>query len=322
MLEERLNFTLGSDPEFFFCDPESGNMVSAIPHIIGTKEEPAPLPKGGNVQRDNVAVEIGTDVVLATGEWDWIDSLHNALEGLKTVTPKGLELAVVPSAFFPAGELLHEEAMRFGCDPDFDAWAVAQNDPPMATDTTFRSCGGHVHVGGIDLATGEPLKDTGFLVDFQGKLDTVRAMDVIHGTLFTILDSDDAAVKRRELYGKAGCHRPTEYGVEYRSLSNFWMRSPFTAKLIQELTNDALRVVKDGGLKTLIKDIGESRIQETINTGNVDNATRIMESFLWPRMGEQSRFFFNRSLAKLKENDLHFNKEWTTWAAERNKMFV
>lgn len=322
MTDRRLQFTLGSDPEFFFQDIKTGNMVSAIPFIAGTKEEPVPLPNGGNVQRDNVAVEIGTDVVLATADWDWIDSLHRALEGLKTVTPKGLELAVIPSATFPAKELEHEEAQMFGCTPDFDAWAISQNDPPCALDTTFRSCGGHVHVGGLDVKTGDPLADSGFLLDFEGKLSTVRAMDILHGTMFTILDCDEAAVKRRQLYGKAGCHRPTDYGVEYRSLSNMWMRSPFTAKLVQELTNDALNLVKDGGLDNLIKDIGESNIQETINLGNVDGATRIMEAYLWPLMGDQSRFFFNRSLAKLRDNDLHFNKEWSDWAAQKDKMFV
>lgn len=322
MSDERLTFSLGSDPEFFFRNPETGKMVSAIPFIQGTKYEPAPLPKGGNVQRDNVAVEIGTDVVLATADWDWIDSLHNALEGLKTVTPKGLELAVVPSASFPASELLHEEAQRFGCDPDFNAWTVAQNEPPVALDSTFRSCGGHVHVGGMDLKTGEPFSDTGFLLQFPGKLATTKAMDLMHGTMFTILDSDEAAIKRRQLYGKAGCHRPTDYGVEYRSLSNFWMRSPFTAKLVQELTNDSLRLVKDGGLDALIKDIGDSKIQEIINTGHAENAIRVMEGFLWPHMSEKSRFFFNRSLAKLKENDLHFTKEWSDWASQRDKMFV
>lgn len=322
MSAQQLKFSLGSDPEFFFRQEGGGEMVSAIPHIAGTKHEPVDLPHGGNVQRDNVAVEIGTDVVMADDKWGWIDSLSGALRGLHEVTPKGLELAVIPSACFPKDQLNNEEAQRFGCDPDFDAWNVAQNEPPMPMDDTFRSCGGHVHVGCMMNLGDEPFADTAFLNDFQGKLNSVKAMDVFHGVLFSILDCSPEAVARRELYGKAGCHRPTDYGIEYRSLSNMWMLSPYTARLVQLLTNDALLVVKDGGLDSLIKAIGPTSIQETINTGDADTATKIMEKHLWPLMGDEARFFFNRSLAKVKENDMNFAVEWANWANQRDAMFV
>ncbi len=322
MQSKQLQFSLGSDPEFFFRDPESGLFVSAIPHIAGTKHEPQDLPEGGNVQRDNVAVEIGTDVAMADDPNDWVQSLHNALQGLHGVTPTGLELAVVPSATFPQDQLEHEEAQRFGCDPDFCAWRVAQNDPPMATDTKFRSCGGHVHVGCKMSLDAEPFADTAFLDGFEGKLDTVKAMDTFLGTMFTILDADEAAVARRELYGKAGCHRPTDYGIEYRSLSNFWMRSPYTAKLVQTLTNDALVMVKENSLNDLIGTIGGDKIQKVINTGDATMATKTMEKHLWPHMSDESRFFFNRSLAKLKADDLNFAGEWALWADQQEAMFV
>lgn len=320
-MSKKLQFTLGSDPEFFLKRVETGELVSSIPYIDGTKYEPKPLPNGGNVQRDNVAVEIGTDVVVSTAEWDWINSLHRALLGLDTVIPEGMDLVVVPSADFPASELEHEEAKRFGCDPDYDAWEMVQNEPPCAMNALFRSCGGHVHVGGIDMKTCEPFKDTGFLVDFPGKIQAVKAMDCFHGILFSILDCSEAAVRRRELYGKAGCHRPTDYGVEYRSLSNMWMLSPFTAKLVHELTNDAMQVIKGGKLEKLIKTIGETEIRTVINTGNADSAMKIMENHLWSLMGDESRFFFNQSLAKVKANDMHFRKEWKDWSEKREAMF-
>ena len=54
-------FTIGCDPEFFMRKHTTGKLVSAIPFIKGTKDNPELLDKGGNIQRDNVSVEIATD---------------------------------------------------------------------------------------------------------------------------------------------------------------------------------------------------------------------------------------------------------------------
>jgi hypothetical protein len=40
------------------------------------------------------------------------------------------------------------------------------------------------------------------------------------------LDKDFTSVARRKLYGQCGRYRPKDYGIEYRSLGNFWLQSP------------------------------------------------------------------------------------------------
>ena len=47
-------------------------------------------------------------------------------------------------------------------------------------------------------------------------------MDYAIGVPSVLIDSDKA---RRRLYGKAGSMRHKPYGVEYRTLSNFWLNS-------------------------------------------------------------------------------------------------
>jgi hypothetical protein len=127
-----------------------------------------------------------------------------------------------------------------------------------------------------------------FLLEFQGKLSAVKAMDLFAGTVSTKLDNSEAAVKRRELYGKAGCHRPTEYGVEYRVLSNYWMKSPQLVMLMDALTRDAMALVRDGKLEAILEEIGEDDLQNTINNGDVQAAEKIIEYYVKPNLSPEA----------------------------------
>ena len=79
-------FTIGCDPEFFLRERKSGKLISAIPHINGTKQEPHRLPLGGNIQRDNVAVEVATDP--ADSQQKFVDSISNTLKEAIKLLPE------------------------------------------------------------------------------------------------------------------------------------------------------------------------------------------------------------------------------------------
>jgi hypothetical protein len=61
---------------------------------------------------------------------------------------------------------------------------------------------------------------------------------------------DKKGAKRRGLYGKRGAYRPKSYGVEYRTLSNFWVGHPAlcdwawraTAKAIDDAMTNRLNI--------------------------------------------------------------------------------
>lgn len=254
-------YTIGCDPEYFLR--KRGLFVSGIPFCEGTKDEPLPLPNGGFVMRDNVAVEFGITPAKTVNEW--VNNINVTLEDMKNYLPDDLELVAVPSAHFPRKELQHEEAKEFGCEPDFNAWSGDQNIPPDGCATsTFRSCGGHIHVGYLENSGNE------FLLDKYGKLRVIRTMDCFHGMISTILDNSPEAIARRNLYGKAGCFRPTEYGVEYRTLSNFWCGTDSLKKLMYYLTADVLDCVRANDDEYIVELCqGPDRIQATINTGDV-----------------------------------------------------
>lgn len=257
-------YTIGCDPEYFGI--REGQLVAMIPFVEGTKENPLPLKNGGFVMRDNVAVEFGIPPAHTVNEW--VQNINTTLEDMKQYLPEDIDLLPIPSAYFPRKELKHNEAKKFGCDPDFNAWSGDQNQPPEGCSTsTFRSCGGHIHIGYIKGSGND------FLLDDYGKMRVIRLMDCFHGMVSTILDNSEEAIARRKLYGKAGCFRPTDYGVEYRTLSNFWCQTNTLKRLMYFLVDDVLTAVRENNDEYIIELCGgPERVQDIVNTGDVKQA--------------------------------------------------
>lgn len=227
-------FTLGCDPELFIKNDE-GLLVSAVDLIPGSKEDPF-VVENGAIQVDGMAAEINIDPASTWEEFN--GNIISVVKQLKSRLPKGFTLCVEPSVNF-SQEVLDaqpEHAKMMGCDPDFNAWTGEENPIPSVVDPTFRCAGGHIHVGwepDIPKIVDDP-------VHLEHCRDLTKQLDWYLGAWAMKLDSD---LRRRELYGKAGSFRPKPYGVEYRTLSNFWLTSKErrlavwnrTVKAIQEM---------------------------------------------------------------------------------------
>jgi len=301
-------FTIGTDPEFFLRRKEDGKLISAIPHIKGTKDDPEKLPKGGQLQFDNVAVEFAT--APAENGMDLVNKIRETFKDVLVKLPENHELLAEPSAYFDEDQLACDAAQAFGCSPDYDAWVPKENDPPRCAESNFRSCGGHIHVGKVEGDNND------FLLDPWGKIRLVKVMDCIHGIISVLLDNSPEAVARRKLYGKAGCHRPVikdaggHYdGVEYRVLSNFWLKSPELVMLMDSLTTDALSVVREEAEVELIEGIGgPDVVQRIINEGQTERAEAALKSYITPLLSEDSRHYLKSCLTNI--NNYNFVKEW------------
>lgn len=265
--------TIGCDPELMIADKKSGALISAIGIIPGDKHSPHPLEDGACLP-DNVNFEFNTKPANTKEEFS-----QSILKVLKQTIPMigaGKVFLVQASADFPESELQHENAKAFGCDPDFDAWSVAINEVPAgAANLPFRSAGGHIHVGFTE-------KSKELLEDFDGKLRVIRALDAILGISCVLLDKDPTSAARRKLYGRAGCHRPKPYGVEYRSPGNFWVNSPELAELMFELSEFAVQFCLDGKDEALIGNIGRDILIETINDSKLNDAEKIFNLNIKP----------------------------------------
>ena len=105
----------------------------------------------------------------------------------------------------------------------------------------------------------------------EQQLDAVKAMDATVGLASLLLDPD---TERKKLYGKAGCFRFREYGIEYRTLSNFWIKTDESLKWAWNTTMKAIDLVNSGKIEE-IKKHGD-RIVEAINTNNKELAQELL----------------------------------------------
>lgn len=244
------NIKLGADPELFLVD-KTGKLRSAIGLIGGSKWNPRKLDnKGSAVQEDNVAVEF--NIPPAESRQEFVNSIGKMLMYIHNyVHDKGLSLNVVPAAIFDQDQLDNPKALEFGCDPDFSVWLQSENPKPElpAELKNLRSCGGHIHVSWSNPKMAE-------------QEDLIMAMDVFVGCPSIQYDPD---LLRRKLYGKAGAFRFKDYGVEYRTLSNFWLKEPTLVEWVYDQTNHAIDYLNSGGI---VDRSHKELINDCINNGN------------------------------------------------------
>jgi hypothetical protein len=105
--------------------------------------------------------------------------------------------------------------------------------------------------------------------------DMVKAMDATLGLKSLFLDSD---TERKKLYGKAGCFRFRDYGIEYRTLSNFWIKTNESLAWVFDTTMEAIELVNSGKID-LIKEKYADKIVEAINTNNKSLAQELLNEF-------------------------------------------
>ena len=226
-IEKLSPVTIGADPELFLTDNQN-KFISSIGKFGGTKEAPRPLKsktKGLMVQEDNVAVEFN---IYATKKLSTFRKYINA--ALKAIEKEAkklkLKLAIFPSAEFSDDQLEDAKARVFGCDPDYNVWSLRQNPRPYALNKNLRSAGGHLHYGYL-----------------QDRIGLGRSLDLFLGCPSILFDSDQ---NRRLLYGKAGCIRQKSYGIEYRTLSNFWLKSNELIDMVFSQSVQAIKFVDSG----------------------------------------------------------------------------
>jgi len=256
----RPNIHIGADPEIFLKD-EKGLFVSGHNLIPGTKYDPFPVANGA-VQVDGTALEF--NIRPAQSADHFVHNITSVLKTLGLMVKKknpAFKMVFEPTAYYNADyfESLPAYSKALGCEPDMDAYTGKFKKPPETTEP-FRTGSGHVHVGWTDDAD---VTDKSHL-EF-GKF-MVQNLDA---SLFVMSHAWDDDRKRRELYGQVGSFRPKPYGIEYRVLSNAWLRDEEliryvynTTEAVAELSIYGVDLVGTKEAKTVLNELKSGEISK------------------------------------------------------------
>lgn len=256
-------FSIGTDPEFFV---KKGEVITSVAGKLGcSKSEKLVLAPDVRLQEDNVLAEFDINPQVGFAAFD--DNVKRGIDLVNQLLSKQeMELAFGVSSHIYTEEELNsfdKSAFVFGCTPDFNAFTGQQNPSPKASNPGLRTAGGHVHLGFDKIITVDQKSQmmAGVLCDYFLSLPSV------------LLDKD---TRRKELYGKASCVRFKEYGIEYRSLSNFWVADATHRKTVYEQVEKVVKNLDMSVLMELHAKLPIEQLHHIINTNDVKEADTFM----------------------------------------------
>lgn len=250
----RPEVVLGADPEFFF---ENNNRIVESAKVVPEKGIQVPFleERGSNIGtiiRDGFQGEFNLHPHTCRESFaHMVRSLFMKVKGMGYKVKLGAGYWVPDTMFAD----LTRASKEFGCVPSFNTYGEETEKKDAAT-YMFRPAGGHIHLG----------------VEFAGETTRikrlVRVLDVLLGNSAVCVDQDELQVERRLNYGRAGEYRIKPYGVEYRTLSNFWLGNNRKLSFALGLARQAVTIEYHGLSDELLALVDESKIREAINNND------------------------------------------------------
>lgn len=258
-----LDFTIGADPELFIFDKSKKKVISSIGIIPGFKGDAYTegMPKGFGIQIDNILGEFNIPPTNLTLGKEFVNNIMYMKTWIKNYVKNinpDYTVRCSASELIDEDQLQSDEAKEFGCSPDYNIYTQSENPKPKGTNTNLRTTGCHIHIG-------YPRPTV------EASLHMIYYMDLYLGIPSIVLDTD---IRRRELYGKAGCFRLTPYGFEYRVLSGFFISTPKIIEFVHTQTMKAIKAyLKHEALPN------SSELIKIINSGNVAAAQQMITKY-------------------------------------------
>ena len=261
--------TWGTDPEGFF--QKDGRIIGSEKLV---PQNGINVPLVGKIVRDGVQFELNPNAGDFMGLCKRVGLLMGRLRGA-VAEQKGVSVSFEGLVEVEQEELdsLEPRSQQLGCMPSLNVYA----DRPVTVDgLTYRkrSSGGHIHVGVNAYQNALLFKERTRLIPLQ---------DIFVAIPSVLLDRDPGAKERRENYGRAGEHRLPYHGIEYRTLSNYWLRDPALMSLVFGMSNFAVSILQavNNGQEELWAELTDTinieRVITAIETNDYAEARAIFE---------------------------------------------
>ena len=313
--------TLGCDPEIF-VSYEVGK-VRKRRVVVGSEAILPPNdPKrtAARLVRDGVQVELHPDYSwcranLSNSIQACFRQLDVAVKRASRARQLDLKVDFRSVVRLSKGDLakMSPETRQLGCQPSKNVYG-RKHIQKDGTKYLIRSAAGHIHLGSEALTKGK--------IDHE-KL--IKIMDVLVGNTAVMIDRDPLASERRKVYGRAGEWRPQPHGIEYRTLSNFWLHNYRLMSLVTGLAKTAFKVSHAGqefpvhygtwnknwftnAEQFLMGDVDLRLIEQAINTNDFELARSNYERWVKPFFKQVTNNDDGLAADKLEDFDHFVNK--------------
>ena len=275
---------LGCDPEFFFS--REGEIVGSEKVVseegLLSKKYYDNKKEDVLVVRDGVQAEInplpkGCRAHLGAQISQCFKILNEQIKNDKTLN---LDFSQLVKLSKKELDSLSDKAKVFGCSPSENIHIKEQKPVTLNGSVyRFRQAGGHIHIGRFERPTTNTIGER-INTAISNHNRMIPLLDVLVGNTCVLMDKDVSAKTRRRYYGQAGEYRTPAHGLEYRTLSNFWLQSYQLMSFVMGMTRLAVLILAnsiEGNAeheKCIMDNINMTRIKRAINNNDFNLALK------------------------------------------------
>lgn len=266
-----LKLTIGSDPEVMLREVATGEIVSSIPILKNTKDDPIDLGDGIKTYSDCVLAEATMPYVMNVDQL--VERFRNVFQRMQKHVGKKYTLLGRSSHVYSPAQLKDKRAWEIGCNPELLVHQKTITQPREFADGT-RTGSAHWHLGNLDWQN-DP---QGKLISMRSAEEAVKLMDIFVGCSTTIYDKDPTARARRKLYGICGSFRKTPFGCEYRVCGGGILNTPDFIRLTGDLIIHAMSHISNDTAPDVFKKVDFEEVQKAVNENDPILSRKILRA--------------------------------------------